>query len=437
MIYVGAVSLGCAKNRVDTEVMLGLLGSAGYAVTSDPRAAEVLIVNTCAFITPAQRESVNAVLGAARFKDEGRLRALVVAGCLAERHGAALLDEMTEIDALLGTGKVGAVAAVVEDALTGKRPAVLGDPGFLQTGEPRLLTTAPYTAYLKIAEGCSNPCSFCVIPALRGPYRSRRKEDILKEAEALAAAGVKELVLVAQDTTRWGLDLYGRPGLAGLLRELARFNGFRWLRVLYAYPTGVSDELLTVIAEENRVCKYLDLPLQHVSPRLLRAMKRPAVDVRELVKRVRAKVPGITLRTTFIVGFPGETAADFASLEEAVGEGGFDRTGAFAYSREEGTAAAGLPARVPWKTKQERLRRLRAAARGVSLARNRDMVGRDVLVLAEGKRGRLFYGRSEADAPEVDGKVYFTSPRPVAPGEFVTVRITGAKAYDLVGKAEP
>lgn len=433
MIYVCAVSLGCAKNRVDTEVMLGLLGSAGYALTSDPRAADVMIVNTCAFITPAQRESVNAILDAARYKDEGRLRALVVAGCLAERHGTALLREVAEIDALLGTGKVDAVTAVVEGALAGTRPAVLGDPGFLHTGEPRLLTTPPYTAYLKIAEGCSNPCSFCVIPALRGPYRSRRREDILREAELLAAGGVKELVLVAQDTTRWGLDIYGRPGLPGLLRELGRLNGIRWVRLLYAYPTGISDELLTVIAEEGKVCKYLDLPLQHVSPMLLRAMRRPVVDVQGLVKRVRTAVPGITLRTTFIVGFPGETAADFASLEQAVGEGIFDRTGVFAYSREEGTAAADLPEQVPWKTKQERLRRLWAAARGVSLAHNRSLVGRDVLVLAEGKRGRLFYGRSEADAPEVDGKIYFTSPRPVAPGEFVTVRITGGRAYDLVG----
>ncbi|MEW6447308.1 MAG: 30S ribosomal protein S12 methylthiotransferase RimO [Bacillota bacterium] len=434
LVYVGAISLGCAKNRVDTEVMLGLLGSAGYVVTSDPQAADVLIVNTCAFITPAQRESVNAILEAARYKDEGRLRALVVAGCLAERHGTALLQEMTEIDALLGTGKAAAVVTVVRDALAGKRPAVLGDPGFIYTGEPRLLTTPPFTAYLKIAEGCSNPCSFCVIPMLRGPYRSRRREDILKEAELLAAGGVKELVLVAQDTSRWGLDIYGRPELTGLVRELACINGVRWVRLLYAYPTGISEELLSTLAEESKVCKYLDLPLQHVSPRLLRAMKRPVVNVRQLVQWVRTAVPGITLRTTFIVGFPGETAADFASLEEAVGEGLFDRTGVFAYSREAGTAAAGFPEQVPWRTKQERLRRLRAVARGVSLARNRGMVGRDVLVLAEGKRGRLFYGRSEADAPDVDGKVYFTSSRPVVPGEFVTVRITGARAYDLVGE---
>lgn len=434
MIYISAISLGCAKNRVDTEVMLGLLGSAGYAIASDPRVADVMLVNTCAFITPARRESVNAILEAARYKNEGRLRALVVAGCLAERYGTVLFGEMPEIDALLGTGKIGAVATVVEDVLAGKRPALLGDPGFVYTGEPRLLTTPPYTAYLKIAEGCRNPCSFCVIPALRGPYRSRRREEILKEAELLAAGGVKELVLVAQDTTRWGLEIYGRPELPGLLRELARINGIRWIRVLYAYPTGISGELLNVIAEESKVCRYLDLPLQHVSPRLLRAMKRPVINVPELLKRVRAAVPGITLRTTFIVGFPGETEADFASLEKVVAEGSFDLTGVFAYSREEGTAAADLPEQVPWRTKQERLRRLRAVARGVSLARNRRMVGRELLVLVEGKRGRLFYGRSEADAPEVDGKVCFTSSRQLKPGEFVPVRISGARAYDLIGE---
>jgi len=434
LVYVSAISLGCAKNRVDTEVMLGLLGSAGYAITSDPGVADVMLINTCAFITPARRESVNAILEAVRYKDEGCLRALVVAGCLAERYGTGLLREMPEIDALLGTGKVGAVAAAVEDALAGKRPVLLGEPGFLYSGEPRLLTTPPYTAYLKIAEGCSNPCTFCVIPALRGPYRSRRREEILKEAESLAAGGVKELVLVAQDTTRWGLEIYGRPGLPGLLRELARIDGLRWIRVLYAYPTGVSDELLTVIAEEGKVCRYLDLPLQHVSPRLLRAMKRPVINVPELLKKVRTAVPGITLRTTFIVGFPGETEADFASLEEAVGEGSFDRAGVFVYSREEGTAAADLPEQVPWRTKQERLRRLRAVARGVSLARNRRMIGRELRVLVEGKRGRLFFGRGEADAPEVDGKVCFTSSRQIKPGEFVTVRISGARAYDLIAE---
>lgn len=434
MLYVGAISLGCAKNRTDTEAMLGLLGAAGYGVTADLETADVLVVNTCAFITAAQRESVNTVLEAGRYKEQGRLRTLVVAGCLVERHGAVLLREMPEIDGLLGTGKVDGIAAVVAGALRGEKPVALGDPGFVSGLEPRFLTTPPYTAYLKLAEGCSNRCSFCIIPALRGRYRSRRREDILAEAALLSARGVRELVLVAQDTTRWGLDLYGRAELPGLLRELARLDGVRWVRLLYAYPTGISDELLTTLAEEEKVCRYLDLPLQHVRSCLLKKMNRPVTDVAGLVRRVREAVPGITLRTTFIVGFPGETAADFTALEAAVRELAFDRTGVFAYSREEGTPAAALPEQVPWRVKQERLRRLRAAAREVSLERNRRLVGHEVLVLTEGARGRFFYGRSEADAPEVDGSVYFTASRPVAAGEFVRVRITRARTYDLVGE---
>lgn len=435
MLYVGAISLGCAKNRIDTEVMLGLLGAAGYGLTADLAAADVLVVNTCAFITAAQRESVNTVLEAARYKEQGRLRALVAAGCLVERHGTVLLREIPELDGLLGTGKINEIAAVVAGALRGEKPVVLGDPGYVFGPEqPRFLTTPPYTAYLKLAEGCSNRCNFCIIPVLRGRYRSRRREEILTEAALLSARGVRELVLVAQDTTRWGLDLYGRAELPGLLRGLARLDGIRWIRLLYAYPTGISDELLTVLAEEEKVCRYLDLPLQHVRPHLLKKMNRPAIDVAGLVRRVREAVPGITLRTTFIVGFPGETEADFTALEAAVRELAFDRAGVFAYSREEGTPAAALPEQVPWRVKQERLRRLRAAAREVSLERNRRLVGHEVLVLTEGIRGRFFYGRSEADAPEVDGGVYFAASRPVAAGEFVRVRITRARAYDLVGE---
>ncbi|MGQ9512577.1 30S ribosomal protein S12 methylthiotransferase RimO [Thermodesulfitimonas sp.] len=434
LIYVGAISLGCAKNLVDTEVMLGLLGAAGYAITADPGSADVLLINTCAFITPAQRESIAAILEAARYKEEGRLKALVVAGCLAQRHGQALLREMPEIDALIGTGKVGEVVTAVTGALAGKKPVLLGLPGFLSGTAPRLLTTPAYMAYIKIAEGCSNRCSFCVIPQLRGPYRSRCREEILAEARSLAAQGVKEVTLVAQDTTKWGLDLYGRPELPSLLREVARLEGIRWVRLLYAYPTGISDELLGVLAAEEKVCNYLDIPLQHVSPQLLRAMKRPVIDVPRLVERVRAAVLGVTLRTTFIVGFPGETAADFALLAATVRECGFDRVGIFPYFREEGTAAAALPGQVPWRVKRERLRQLWSLACEVSLQRNQEKVGRELLVLVEGSKGRRFYGRSEADAPEVDGKVYFTARETLPPGTFVRVRVTGARPYDLVGE---
>ncbi|MEW6173633.1 MAG: 30S ribosomal protein S12 methylthiotransferase RimO [Bacillota bacterium] len=435
MIYIGALSLGCAKNRVDTEVMLGLLGTAGYGVTSDPQAADVLLVNTCAFIAAAQRESIKCILDAVRYRQEGRLRALVVAGCLPQRHGAALMQEMPEIDGVLGTGRVDRVVGVVEEALAGRKPAAIGDPGFIHSTEPRLLTTPSYTAYLKIAEGCSNRCSFCVIPALRGRFISRSREVILDEARSLAAQGAKELVLVAQDTTRWGTDLYGKAGLPGLLRELAQVDGVRWIRLLYAYPTGISDELLAAVAEEEAICRYLDIPLQHVSPRLLKSMNRPVVDTRKLVRKVRASVPGITLRTTFIVGFPGETEDDYVALKEAVLELQFEHVGVFAYSREDGTPAAAMSGRVPWKTRNGRAQDLKRLARELSLARNRVRVGQEIPVLVEGKRGRFFYGRSESDAPDVDGAVCFNAARPVEPGDFVQVRVTAARAYDLVGEA--
>ncbi|MEW6183351.1 MAG: 30S ribosomal protein S12 methylthiotransferase RimO [Bacillota bacterium] len=435
MIFVCALSLGCAKNRVDTEVMLGLLGTAGYGVTSDPQAADVILVNTCAFIAAAQRESIITLLEATGYKQEGRLRALIAAGCLAERHGAALLREIPEIDAVLGTGKLDRVVEVVEGALEGRKPVVTGDPGFLHSTEPRLLTTPSYTAYIKIAEGCGNRCSFCVIPALRGRFRSRSREDIVTEAGLLAAGGVKELILVAQDTTKWGTDLYGRPGLPGLLQELAHLDGVRWIRLLYAYPTGISEELLRVMAEEERICRYLDIPLQHVSPHLLKSMNRPVTDAKELVRKVRAAVPGVALRTTFIVGFPGETETDFTALKEAVRELKFEHVGVFAYSREDGTPAAAMSGRVSGKVREKRARDLKKVTRELSFSRNQSRVGQEIPVLAEGKQGRFFRGRSESDAPDVDGTVCFDAVRPVEPGDFVKVRVTAAKAYDLIGEA--
>jgi ribosomal protein S12 methylthiotransferase len=435
MIIVGAVSLGCAKNRVDTETMLGLLGAAGYGIAADPREADLLLVNTCAFITAAQRESVKAVLEAARYKQEGRLKALLVTGCLPQRHGDVLMREVPEIDALLGTGVVAEVVRVVEEALEGKKPVAVGKPGFVNAAEPRLLTTPSYTAYLKIAEGCSNRCAFCLIPTLRGSHRSRRHDHILAEARSLADRGVKELVLVAQDTTRWGMDLYGRADLPRLLRQLAQLEGVRWVRVMYTNPAGITAELLAAVQEEEKICKYLDIPLQHVSPHVLTAMNRPVVDAVELVAAVRGAVPGITLRTTLMVGFPGETGADYAALERSAREIRFEHLGIFAYSREEGPAAAGFSDQVPWKTKRERAARLKRVAGELAVARNLSRVGGEVLVLTEGKRGRLYYGRGEGDAPEVDGGVYFTSPRPVKPGDFVRVRVTESRDYDVVGEA--
>ncbi|WP_426405450.1 30S ribosomal protein S12 methylthiotransferase RimO [Desulforudis sp. 1190] len=434
---VYAVSLGCDKNRVDTETMLGLLVQEGYLLTPVKQEADVCLINTCGFIASAKEEAVSVILDAARLKDDGRCTVLVVAGCLAQRYPDELMAEIPEIDVLVGTGQVGEIAAAVKRALKGERHMAVGPPGYLAPRRaPRLLTTVEHTAYLKIAEGCSNCCSYCVIPRLRGRYRSKDPDAVFEEALSLVAGGVRELILVAQDTTRYGTDLNDGSTLAGLLARLAGIEAVKWLRVLYCYPTGITPELIETVAREPKVCRYLDIPMQHASDAVLRAMGRPTSrkDLVDLVARLRGSISGITLRSTFMVGFPGETEDDFLALLDFLREVRLDRAGFFAYSAEEGTAAAGLPRQVPEEVKMERLKRAFALQTGIMREHNREKVGCELTVLVEGRRGPFHWGRSEGDAPGADGRVFFGGARWAEPGEFVNVRVEKSLGYDLVGR---
>jgi ribosomal protein S12 methylthiotransferase len=436
---VGLVSLGCPKNLVDSEVMIGQLQRRGYEVVADAKAADVIVVNTCAFIDRAKQESVDAILEMAREKETGRVRRLVVTGCLAQRYDAELRSEIPEIDATLGTGQVADIVAAVEgDATT----ADTGQPTWVYDHtSPRTLATPAYMAYLKISEGCDYTCSFCIIPTLRGRHRSRAPEDVVAEARALAARGVRELVLVAQDSTRYGLDLGQRDGLAHLLRSLGKVDGIRWIRVMYAYPATVTDGILDAIASEEKVVKYIDIPLQHGSESVLERMKRPTGkgNLLGLVERMRERVPGVTLRTSFIVGFPGETSSDFEELLGFVRDAEFDNVGVFTYSDEDGTSAFELAGRVPARVKEARRRKLMAVQQRLVARRNRGRVGQRLEVLVEGRHPEsdlLLQGRTAGQAPEIDGAVILNDGWAEA-GSFVTATVTEAQGYDLIARIEP
>jgi ribosomal protein S12 methylthiotransferase len=433
------VSLGCPKNLVDSEVMLGQLRRGGYEIVAEAEQADVVVVNTCAFIDSAKQESVDAILELARRKEGGGLRRLVVTGCLSQRHDEELRREIPEIDATLGPGQVGEILSAVageETVAEGQPPTWVYDHT-----SPRVLSTPPYTAYVKISEGCDYTCSFCIIPTLRGRNRSRALEDVVAEVETLAAGGVKEVNLVAQDSTRYGLDLGIRHGLASLLPRLAEIDGIRWIRVMYAYPATMTDPILKAMAAEEKVVNYVDLPLQHASTPVLRRMRRPVAKAGHmpLVERIRATLPGVALRTSFIVGFPGETQSDFERLLEFVELARFDHVGVFKYSDEEGTEAHGFPDRVPQRVKERRRRRLMALQRRISRSRNEERVGERVEVLVEGTHPDtdfLLQGRLATQAPEIDGAVLINDGTAPA-GTFVTVRVTEAHPYDLVGHIEP
>ena len=438
------VSLGCPKNRVDTEVMLGHTAGAGHQVVADPGDADVIVVNTCGFIGEAKQESIDAILEMARHKESGRCQKLVVAGCLSQRYPKELADEMPEVDHFIGTDEVG----LIVEAIAGRteRVRVAETPRFLYDDiAPRRPSMALHTAYVKIAEGCDRPCAFCIIPRLRGPQRSRDPQSVVREAEALAAAGTREICLVAQDLTTYGTDLPGGkvsgPNLAGLLAQLAQVEGLRWIRLHYAYPTAVTDELLDVMAREPRVAKYLDVPIQHVDDQVLKLMRRGHgfKRVRELVERVRTRVPGATLRTTFIVGHPGETDEAFQRLCDFVREADLDRVGVFNYSNEEGTHAATLADPVPAKVIEARRRELLRIQRTISKKKLRALRGRELEVLVEGKSDESEYvlmGRHEGQAPEIDGQVYLTltGDTTPSPGDFVRARITHSAEYDLAAE---
>jgi ribosomal protein S12 methylthiotransferase len=439
---VGLLSLGCPKNLVDSEVMMGRLRGAGYRLVPEAREADVIVVNTCAFIDRAKQESVDAILEMAREKETGRAKRLVVAGCLAQRYDGELRREIPEIDATLGTGQVDDIVRAVEGRATTLAEAPAGPPSWVYDHTaPRLLSTPPWLAYVKISEGCDYTCSFCIIPTLRGRHRSREVEDIVAEARALAARGVREIVLVAQDSTRYGLDHGVRDGLAYLLRRLGRVDGLRWIRVMYAYPATLTDPILDAIASEEKVVKYVDIPLQHASERVLKGMKRPTGrrHLLGMLERIRERVPGVAIRTSFIVGFPGETEEDFQELLGFVRAGDFDNVGVFTYSDEEGTSAYDLPGRVLSRVKESRRRRLMALQKRISLRRNRARVGERALVLVEGSHpdsDLLLRGRLATQAPDVDGQVILNDGTAVA-GTFVTCEVTEAHPYDLVGRILP
>jgi len=437
-IKVGLVSLGCPKNLVDSEVMLGLLKDSGYIITNRAEEADVIIINTCSFINDAKKESIDTILEMARLKTEGNCSALLVAGCLAQRYPDELKEEMPEIDGLLGTGALDHVCTLVEMALAGNKTSLVKKPGYLHTAtQPRIQATSFYTSYLKIAEGCDNRCTYCTIPTVRGSFRSRRIEDVLNEAKKMVESGVKEIILVAQDTTRYGLDLYGRPSLDTLLEKLCQLEGLVWIRLLYTYPSLINNQLIQLIAREEKICKYLDLPLQHASDKILRLMKRRGsrLEIEQLIKELRSQIPGIALRSSFIVGFPGETEDDFEQLLDFIARMRFDRVGVFTYSQEEGTPAATLPNQIPEEIKLARRDKAMALQQKISLENNKKKVGSQLYVLVENdNHDGSYIGRTESDAPDIDGKVYFTSELALQAGDFVKVLITEARTYDLIGK---
>jgi len=441
------VSLGCAKNLVDTEVMLAKLGSAGWHVAAQASDADTVVVNTCAFIDPAKAESTEVILEHAAQKHEGQQ--LIVAGCLAQRFGEQLQALVPEIDGVVGTGAYSGIVEVLDEARAGRRPVRLQFDAQLEHDFlPRLVTTPKATAYLKVAEGCDHPCTFCIIPQLRGPFRSRGEKSILDEARALARAGTKELILIAQDTSMWGRDLgMRRGGLARLLEQLHGIDELEWIRLLYLYPATIDRELIGAMADLPKVCKYVDMPLQHAHPEVLRAMQRPGNGERylEILDDFRARVPGITLRSTFIVGFPGETDAHADYLEEWLGRAELDRVGFFEYSREDGTPSAQLPKQVPAATRRKRLLRMREAQRHASAAARNRRLGRTVRVLAEdyrqlkkndpfrahARQPSAWFGRSMGEAPGVDGGIYFQGA--ARAGDFVNVTLTAAGPFDFFG----
>jgi ribosomal protein S12 methylthiotransferase len=447
MKKVGFISLGCPKNLVDSEVMMGRLKQEGYELTSDAAEADTLVVNTCGFIDAAKKESIDAILEAARLKSEGKCQRLVVAGCLVERYRDELRAEMPEVDAFIGTSQINDITTVADARVNTRSLPVL--PLGNQTATylydestPRVLATPSHFAYVKIAEGCDRPCAFCFIPQMRGHFRSRRFGSVVAEAKQLVGQGVRELILVAQDSSRYGEDLGEADALAHLMRELCRLEGVEWVRVMYTYPTHISDAFLDVLAEEPKAVKYLDMPLQHASRNVLKLMKRGGSreSLERLIQRVRARVPGIAVRTTFITGFPGETEEDFAELQAFIKNVEFDRVGVFTYSDEEGTPAFDLPGKVDGRAARDRRAKLMRAQSRISLKRNRARVGDTVRVLFEGaseETDLLWQGRMETQAPEIDGCVLINdAPEGFAPepGQFVNVEITEAQQYDLVGR---
>lgn len=435
----GFVSLGCAKNLVDTEVMLGIMQEHGIELTANPADADILIVNTCAFILSAKEESITTILNLAEYKQSGRCKSLIIAGCLGQLYKRELLDEMPEADAIIGTGAWNRIMEAIEETLSGRRVVLIGERDIIYNATtPRLRTTPDYTAYVKISEGCNNRCAFCTIPLIRGRQISRTIEDIRAEVEHLASQGVKEINLIAQDTTAYGVDLYGKPKLVELLRELVATD-VRWIRILYAYPRRFTDELIDLIAAEPKICNYVDLPLQHVNNDILKRMNRP--DTREsietLLEKIRTRIPNVVIRSTFIVGFPGETDENFLELKNFLQAQRLDKVGIFTYSREEDTAAYDFPDQLTEEVMQDRYHELMSMQSQISQELNESLVGSELDVLIEGRdeeANQVVAGRSYRDAPEVDGLVYIENDKRSRAGDIVRAKVTAGFVYDIAAE---
>ena len=438
MYKVSMVSLGCPKNQVDAEMMLYSLKESGFELEPDEAEADAVIINTCGFIEEAKREAIENILEVARYKKEGKLKALIVTGCLAERYRDDITKEIPEADVCVGIGSNAKIAEIVKNAIEGKKENTYGDKLSLDLNTRRILGSYPFSTYLKIGDGCDNCCTYCAIPKIRGRMRSRTVEDCVSEAKRLAEGGVKEITVVAQDTTAYGTDIYGKPMLSHLLKELCKIEGLVWIRTLYTYPERIDDELLDTIASEEKLVKYLDMPIQHVNGEILKRMNRKgnAKSLEELILKIRKRIPDITLRTTLITGFPGETDEQFTELHAFVKKMKFDRLGCFTYSAEEGTIAAEMPDQTDEQTKVDRMELIMESQSVIAAEKNKEKEGSVLKVLTEGYDDyiKCYFGRSEADAPEIDGKVFFMSNKPLKIGEFVNVIINDTIDYDLLGE---
>lgn len=433
------ISLGCDKNLVDTEMMLGLLNQDGFTFTDDEQEADVILINTCCFIGDAKEESVNTILEMAKLKENGKCKALIVAGCLAQRYKEEIIKEIPEVDGILGTTTYDEIAAVLKTALKGEHVSCFHELSALpEVKAKRLVTTGGHYAFMKIAEGCDKHCTYCIIPSLRGPYRSVPMEQLIKEAEELSEGGVQELILVAQETTLYGVDLYGRKMLPELLKKLAKVSGIQWIRIQYCYPEEITDELIQVMKEEEKVCNYLDIPIQHASDRILKRMGRKTnqTELKERIAKLREQIPDIALRTTLISGFPGETEEDHETLMSFVDEIEFERLGVFAYSAEEDTPAAGFLEQISDEVKKERRDSIMELQQEIAFEKSEKMVGRILEVMIEGKVAdeNVFVGRTYMDAPNVDGLIFVKSDEMLMSGDFCRVKVTGALEYDLMGE---
>ena len=433
---IGFVSLGCNKNLCDTENMMGLLAESGFEITPTPEEADIIVVNTCGFIESAQQESIDTILEMAQYKDD-KCKLLVVCGCLAQRFATEIKEEMPEVDVIVGTTAFDEIVQAINKGLSGEKGTYIYDiDKDVAENLPRIRTTPDYTAYLKIAEGCDNKCTYCAIPYIRGRYRSRKEEDILAEARALAEDGVREIIVVAQDTTRYGIDIYGEKRISTLLHKLCEIEGIEWVRVHYSYPEEIDDELIHTIKNEKKIVKYLDIPVQHGSTSVLKRMGRKTTreKLESLIVRLRDEIPGITLRTSIITGFPGETEDEFSELCDFLEKVRFDRVGVFSYSCEEGTPAARMQGQLPQEIKEARRDIVMELSQKISLQRNESMIGKTLTVITEGFEDNLYYGRSEGESIEIDPKIYFGAHRDLNAGDFVDVVIKSADVYDLCGE---